>query len=461
MPIISKGRQSKDEKILYYLIHIVVIIWLLLLLFPLYWMFTSSLKSDLEVFAIPPKLFPSLPRSYLIRVDYIRLLNVVDSKSWNKVLKKVLINDAALSIWGTIDEFREQAIAEIRFEGYLGNNLIFSTGAPSYLVKRLRDTKIIAVRLNPERILSHADELISDIGFKEFFVESLPYTDSSRLKDIALDESDNFQKELYNFLKNYPLKGTIVGIKSSINPFRIFDTYIAAWKYGFGEYPFGRYIINSAIITGSVIVTQLLISSLAGYSLSRLLPTGISRVLLLFFLATLMLPAMVLFLPLFLIIKEFPFSKIPLFNIPFPHFNLTNTYIGVILPYTAWGFSVYLFKGFFDQIPSDYIDAARIDGASEWNIFFSIVMPLSKSIYGALALITFLAVWNDFLWPFLVNTDRAMWTFTVALFQAQVSLTYPNQSMASSFIASIPTILMFAFFQRFIEQGVVFSGLKG
>lgn len=453
MPLIPKTSRRGSERILYYVLHTLMIMWILLLLFPIFWMLSSSMKSDLEVFQLPPKLVPSLARIYTVKVDYTDVARSLPMSNWQKDLEEIMIGDAAMSIWGPVDEFRDQAIGEIRFEGYLGGKRVFYAAVPGYVAKRIRDTEIIAVRLTPERILRAAPQIIPEAGYKISLPSTLPLGG-----ELAEGQREKSADKIWDLLASYPMRGKMKAIIPARSVFRLFDTYVAAWKYGFGQYPFGRYILNSAIITGGVIVSQLTISSLAGYALSRLLPASWASALLMFFLATLMIPPLVLFLPLFLIMKEFPFSQF--LGIPFPHANLTNTYLGVILPHTAWGFAIYLFKGFFDQIPKDLLEAARIDGASEWTVFSRIVIPLSKSVYGALALFTFLAVWNDFLWPFLVNTERSMWTFTVALFQAQVQLSYPNQSMASSFIASVPTLLMFILLQRSIERGVVLTGLK-
>ena len=245
---------------------------------------------------------------------------------------------------------------------------------------------------------------------------------------------------------------------------------------------FGRFILNSTIVTGAVIVLQLLISSLAAYALSRLFGAKAARYLLLFFVATMMIPPMLLFIPLYLMMKAFPFAHIPFTEIVLPAINLLDpelpaalhpmvreaiqtalSYMPLILPHTAWGLSVLLFKGFFDQLPAELIEAARLDGASEFKIFSQVVAPLSKSVFSVMALWTFFAVWQDFLWPYIVSIvqPQELWTYPVALFYQQNIAAYANEVMALAVLASFPTILAFVVFQRFIERGIVWTGLKG
>ncbi|MDG0789430.1 carbohydrate ABC transporter permease [Cohnella ginsengisoli] len=160
-----------------------------------------------------------------------------------------------------------------------------------------------------------------------------------------------------------------------------------------------------------------------------------------------MIPDISLLLPLYLLMKDL---------------NLVNSLWAIILPHSAWGIIIFLFKGFFDQISKELLQAARVDGASEFRTFLQIVVPLSVPIFAAVSVLTFIPVWNEFVWPLVVNNLPKYWTFTVALNDLQnQSNVQQNMIMASSFISMIPLLVIFVFAQKYIEKGVAFSGVKG
>ncbi|MBW7461490.1 carbohydrate ABC transporter permease, partial [Paenibacillus sepulcri] len=142
--------------------------------------------------------------------------------------------------------------------------------------------------------------------------------------------------------------------------------------------------------------------------------------------------------------------------------HLVNTLWGIILPHTAWGIVIFLFKGFFEQLPGELIQAGRIDGASEVHIFWRIIIPMSTPIFTVVSVMTFIAVWNEFLWPLVVAKSPQVWTFTVALndFQNRQSMG-ANVIMSSLVIATIPLMIIIISCQKLIEKGVSFTGLKG
>ncbi|RPJ49627.1 MAG: carbohydrate ABC transporter permease, partial [Chloroflexi bacterium] len=226
-----------------------------------------------------------------------------------------------------------------------------------------------------------------------------------------------------------------------------------------------RWFFNSLVYAFSVIILQLTISAMAGYALSRLWPRQLAYWLELFFLATMMLPAILLFLPLFLMMQSFPLPTIPFTSIKLPGINLMNTYWSLFLPHAAWAFSILLFRGFFDQLPDELFQAARIDGASELRIFTEIVFPLSGPVYATMAIFTFTAIWTEFLWPYLVANKPYMWTLSIGLFSASgaggSSGGDPRLSMSMALIAAIPPLFIFLFFQRYLVRGIAMTGLKG
>ena len=249
------------------------------------------------------------------------------------------------------------------------------------------------------------------------------------------------------------VSGKVLSIEEKPRFWSIFDSYLvlnkvtkAASNDGYG---ISHYFLNSLIVTFVTIVSQLLFGGLAGYALSFLIKSKrLKLVLVMFFLATLMIPDIALLIPLYLTMNQL---------------HLVDTLWAIILPHTAWGIVIFLFKGFFDQLPRELIQAARVDGASEFRTFYQIVIPMSVPIFTVVSVLTFLPVWNEFLWPLVVARSSANWTLTVALnnLQNQASIVSENMLMASGVISMIPLLIVFITCQKLIEKGASFTGVKG
>jgi multiple sugar transport system permease protein len=207
----------------------------------------------------------------------------------------------------------------------------------------------------------------------------------------------------------------------------------------------GRAFFNSTLLASAVTLLSLLLNSMAGYAFAKLRFRGRGKIFG-FLLAALVLPAQVAILPLFLLLREM---------------HLISTYWGVILPGMASIFGIFLVRQYALSIPDELLDAARIDGASEFRIFIEIVLPLCKPILVTLAIFTFLGTWNDFLWPLVVLTDQSRYTLPVALanlFGEHVQDT--ELMMAGSVLTVLPVLLLFLFLQRHYIQGLLMGGVK-
>lgn len=223
------------------------------------------------------------------------------------------------------------------------------------------------------------------------------------------------------------------------------ENYVEAWQ----RFDIPRLLRNSFLVVGGGIVLQLLVSTAAAYSLSHLKPVG-GRYIMMGFLITLMIPGIAYFVPLFLVIK----------NVPILDISLINSYWGVWLPYSVSAFAIFILKTFFDRIPVDILDSARVDGASPLQIFFYIVLPLSRSILIVICVLAFVNIWRDYLLPLLVITNPEYQPITVRL--ADVSTEYGvNLQMASSFIALLPPLLVAIVMQRYMAVGVTVGAVKG
>lgn len=226
------------------------------------------------------------------------------------------------------------------------------------------------------------------------------------------------------------------------------NTYPEAWN----KLNYERYFANTLILAAGALLLQLLVSATAAFSLSKLKPIG-SRIWLVLFLSTLMVPPSAYLIPQYLTVV-----RVPLLSI-----RLIDTWWAVWLPGAISAFNIFILKSFFDEVPTDLTDAARIDGASPLQLFWIIVLPLSKAVLAVVAIFTVIAQWKDFFWPFLVLKSAQIQPIMVALYR------FTNQSMpepmniivAGLAIASTPMIILFLIFQKQILRGITLTGLKG
>ncbi|HYI26001.1 MAG TPA: carbohydrate ABC transporter permease [Thermomicrobiales bacterium] len=211
------------------------------------------------------------------------------------------------------------------------------------------------------------------------------------------------------------------------------------------EAPYERWFLNSLLVSGTITLIVLFTCSLAGYIFAKFEFPGRS-VIFVFLLVTMMVPFPVLLIPTYLIVNEL---------------GLVNSLWALIVPAMVSAFGIFLMRQFVAGIPNDLIDAARLDGASEWAIYIRIIVPLVRAPMAALGIFTFLAAWNDYLWPLIVINDLEKSTLPLALtfFNSQHAQRY-DLVMAAAAMAVIPVIIVFVIFQRQIVNALVLAGLK-
>lgn len=216
--------------------------------------------------------------------------------------------------------------------------------------------------------------------------------------------------------------------------------------------PFTRYFFNSFLVAVLVVTGQVFISAMAAYAISKLKPSGY-KVVLLLFMSTMLIPFETTTIPLYLFMRDF--------TIPFVmKTNLLNTYWALILPALANAFNIFIFKSFFDKLPNDFIEAARVDGYTELGIFFKIILPVSKPILIVMAILNFVNIWNSFFWPLIVVNEPEIYTLMLGIYKIIEEGQPWNVVMAAVTISMVPTILLFALFQKQIMKGVVFTSLQ-
>lgn len=214
----------------------------------------------------------------------------------------------------------------------------------------------------------------------------------------------------------------------------------------FATRPFGQFLLNSVVVTFGAVAVSLVFSALAGYAFAKLRFPG-KEVCFVVVLAVFMMPFEVTMVPLYLLFSDL---------------NLTNTYLGIMAPDLISAFGVFIMRQFMEGIPDDYLSAARMDGATEFQIFRIVAVPLTLPAIATLAIIKTIWVWNGFLWPLVIARDEAMMTITVGLstFSGAYYTEY-TPIMAAAFISVLPLLVLFVFFQRFVQEGIVMAGLKG
>jgi multiple sugar transport system permease protein len=227
--------------------------------------------------------------------------------------------------------------------------------------------------------------------------------------------------------------------------------YPGGFRQAFDRLDIARLMFNTVYYAFGALVFQLVFDVAAAYALSKLRPV-FGNVIFFLMLATLMIPTTVLVVPQYVTVA----------NLPILHVNLIGTPEAIWLPSVANAFTIFLLKRFFDSIPSDYIEAAQIDGASRLTILMRIVLPISRPIIAVVSIFGLVAVWKDFLWPLLVEYGYSPTreTVNVGIWQAAVG-TPQNLIIAASAMAAIPTIVFFLFFQRNIMAGLTAGGLRG
>lgn len=217
--------------------------------------------------------------------------------------------------------------------------------------------------------------------------------------------------------------------------------YIDVWR----RIPFGRFFINSVIFAGSVTVVSLFLDSMAAYAFARLRFRG-RDILFWVVLVTLMVPFQITLIPLFLTVF---------------HLGWLDTYQGLIVPRATNAFGIFLLRQFFLTLPPELDDAARIDGAGEFRIYWQIILPLSLPALATLAVFHFMYNWNDFLWPLVITSSPEMRTLPagLTLFMGNYVIEH-SILMAGATITLLPLAIAFALLQRFFVRGVAMTGLR-
>ena len=214
----------------------------------------------------------------------------------------------------------------------------------------------------------------------------------------------------------------------------------------FVDHGVGRYLLNSAFLAAAATALALIFTLPAGYAFAKLRFRGRQKIMQ-GLVGALVIPAQVGMLPLFLLLK---------------YMGLVNSYAGALVPWLAGIFGVFLVRQYALSIPDEMIEAGRVDGASEWQIFRLLVLPTLQPVIVTLALFVFLGSWNDFLWPLIILSDQDLYTLPVALAALSREHVQDNElMMAGSVITTLPVLILFLALQRYYLSGLMAGSVKG
>ncbi|MBV9908151.1 MAG: carbohydrate ABC transporter permease [Hyphomicrobiales bacterium] len=232
----------------------------------------------------------------------------------------------------------------------------------------------------------------------------------------------------------------------------VFDTNLipqrptlSSFVHVFTQVDFARYLLNTFFVSATVTIVALILHSMAAYALARLRFPGRDTIFLAMF-ATFLISQPVIIVPLFILARAL---------------HMLDSYAGLIIPSIFNAFGIFLLRQFYLAIPRELEEAALIDGAGYFRIWLSIILPLSRPIMSALAILFFLANWNSFLWPLTITSNQDLWMVQVAIasFRQQYNGSW-NYVMAASTVVALPTIVMFVIFQKRIIESIKTTGIK-
>lgn len=444
----NRIRCGKSERFLKIVAVTVSLLFAALMLYPLVFAVSSAMKDNSQIYKVPPKLLPGKANSVSFVLDYTGQ-EFQDAEE----MKDQMLKDNVLVMFGTNFKFADQSIMEIHVYGTREGRTLFHSRAHQMKLQMECDYGIYKRTAIKKEILLHDDRYVRAC-------ESIGYEFDENGIDKVPEEglADDFQDQIAPVIQEkYTTAGTLVSIGNrtknllSLESFKYYldmPAYIYPQSERVVKYGFLTFVMNSIIVIGFAMIAQVILCSVCAFVISRQLSQRAGKFVLMFFLGGMMIPFASIMLPQLIMYREM---------------GAYNNYAALLLPFLyPYGFYVYLYKGFFDQIPGSYFEAAALDGAGSWYLYSRICMPLSKPIISLIALQTFIGNWNDFFWAWLVTEDQNLWTLNVALYNISNNAgTKQNALMGLAVVTITPVILLSILFSRQLKQSIAASGVKG
>ena len=444
----NRIRCGKSERFLKIVAVTVSLLFAALMLYPLVFAVSSAMKDNSQIYKVPPKLLPGKANSVSFVLDYTgqEFQNAEE-------MKDQMLKDNVLVMFGTNFKFADQSIMEIHVYGTREGKTLFHSRAHQMKLQMECDYGIYKRTAIKKEILLHDDRYVRAC-------ESIGYEFDEKGIDKVPEEglADDFQDQIAPVIQEkYTTAGTLVSIGNrtknllSLESFKYYldmPAYIYPQSERVVKYGFLTFVMNSVIVIGFAMIAQVILCSVCAFVISRQLSQRAGKFVLMFFLGGMMIPFASIMLPQLIMYREM---------------GAYNNYAALLLPFLyPYGFYVYLYKGFFDQIPGSYFEAASLDGAGSLYLYSKICMPLSKPIISLIALQTFIGNWNDFFWAWLVTEDQSLWTLNVALYNISNNAgTKQNALMGLSVVTVLPVIILSILFSKQLKQSIVASGVKG
>ena len=444
----NRIRCGKSERFLKIVAVTVSLLFAALMLYPLVFAVSSAMKDNSQIYKVPPKLLPGKANSVSFVLDYTgqEFQNAEE-------MKDQMLKDNVLVMFGTNFKFADQSIMEIHVYGTREGKTLFHSRAHQMKLQMECDYGIYKRTAIKKEILLHDDRYVRAC-------ESIGYEFDEKGIDKVPEEglADDFQDQIAPVIQEkYTTAGTLVSIGNrtknllSLESFKYYldmPAYIYPQSERVVKYGFLTFVMNSVIVFGFAMIAQVILCAVCAFVISRQLSQRAGKFVLMFFLGGMMIPFASIMLPQLIMYREM---------------GAYNNYAALLLPFLyPYGFYVYLYKGFFDQIPGSYFEAAALDGAGSWYLYSRICMPLSKPIISLIALQTFIGNWNDFFWAWLVTEDQNLWTLNVALYNISNNAgTKQNALMGLAVVTITPVILLSILFSRQLKQSIAASGVKG
>lgn len=444
----NRIRCGKSERFLKIVAVTVSLLFAALMLYPLIFAVSSAMKDNSQIYKVPPKLLPGKANSVSFVLDYTgqEFQNAEE-------MKDQMLKDNVLVMFGTNFKFADQSIMEIHVYGTREGKTLFHSRGHQMKLQMECDYGIYKRTAIKKEILLHDDRYVRAC-------ESIGYEFDEKGIDKVPEEglADDFQDQIAPVIQEkYTTAGTLVSIGNrtknllSLESFKYYldmPAYIYPQSERVVKYGFLTFVMNSVIVIGFAMIAQVILCSVCAFVISRQLSQRAGKFVLMFFLGGMMIPFASIMLPQLIMYREM---------------GAYNNYAALLLPFLyPYGFYVYLYKGFFDQIPGSYFEAAALDGAGSWYLYSRICMPLSKPIISLIALQTFIGNWNDFFWAWLVTEDQNLWTLNVALYNISNNAgTKQNALMGLAVVTITPVILLSILFSRQLKQSIAASGVKG
>lgn len=444
----NKIRWGRSECSLKIVAAVVSLLFAALMLYPMIFAVSSSMKDNAKIYEVPPKLLPDAANSVSLVFDYTGM-DFADEEQ----MKDVMMRDNVLAMFGVNYKLSDESIMEIHVYGMRDGKTVFHSRAHQMKLQMERDYGVYKSTAIKEEVLLHEDRYVranESIGY-EF--------DPAGGLDLPKEGlSEQFLEPVTALLtEKYPTSGTLVGVGDQVKNILNLESfkyyldmpgYIYPNNERIAKMGFMTFVLNSVIVIGFAMIAQVILCSICAFVISRQLSEWASKAVLLFFLGGMMIPFASIMIPQLIMYRAM---------------GAYNNYAALLLPFLyPYGFYVYLYKGFFDQIPGSYFEAASLDGAGSLYLYSKICMPLSKPIISLIALQTFIGNWNDFFWAWLVTEDQKLWTLNVALYNISNNAgTKQNALMGLAVVTVTPVILLSILFSKQLKQSIVASGVKG